>query len=174
MTDVYLGQWYTDRTWLWPGQLPYLTEGLACIASLSSIVKYISGTRRRRVEDGEVEDNEDSLDLTDLSVSLNPAEKAKETAWAALVSAHLGDLVVCPWYTPFLPEFRLNELQACSYFALRHNYTEYMRDTLAQVLPVHQRYYLPDRIRKLYEPRLDAAGLWTVYVEEVEEERRRR
>ena len=59
-------------------------------------VKYISGIRRRRVEDGEIEDNEDGLDLTDLSVSLNPAEKAKETAWAALVSAHLGDLVVCP------------------------------------------------------------------------------
>ena len=74
----------------------------------------------------------------------------------------------------YLPELRLNVLQACSYFALRHNYTECMRDTLAHVLPVPQRYYLPDRIRKLYKPRLDAAGLWTVHVEEVEEERRRR
>ena len=74
----------------------YLTDGLACIASLSSIVKYMSGMWRRRVEDGEIEDNEDSLDLTDLSISLNPAEKEKETAWATLVSAHIGDLVVCP------------------------------------------------------------------------------
>lgn len=49
-----------------------------------------------------------------------------------------------------------------------------MRDTLAQVLSVPQRYYVPARIRESYKPRLDAAGLWTVHMEEVEEERRRR
>ena len=49
-----------------------------------------------------------------------------------------------------------------------------MRDTLAQVLSVPQRYYVPGRIRESYKPRLDAAGLWTVHAEEVEEERRRR
>lgn len=36
-----------------------------------------------------------------------------------------------------------------------------------------QRYYVPDRIRQSYRPRLDAAGLWTVHAEEVEEERKR-
>ena len=71
----------------------------------------------------------------------------------------------------YLLELRLNEFQACSYFALRHNYTECMRDTLAQSLPVPQQYHLPYWIRKLYKSRLDAAGLWTVHVEEVEEER---
>ena len=72
----------------------------------------------------------------------------------------------------YLPGHRLNVLQACSYFALRHNYTECMRDTLVQALPVPQQYYLPYRIWKLYKFRLDAAGLWIVHVEEVEEERR--
>ena len=39
-------------------------------------VKYISGIRGWRVEDSEVKDSyEDNLDLTDLSVSLNPARR---------------------------------------------------------------------------------------------------
>ena len=33
---------------------------------------------------------------------------------------------------------------------------------------------MPSRIHESYKSRLDAAGLWTVYTEEVEEERRRR
>lgn len=44
---------------------------------------------------------------------------------------------------------------------------------LAQVLPVPQQYYVPDQIRQLYRSRLDAAGLWTVHAEEVEEEKKR-
>lgn len=49
-----------------------------------------------------------------------------------------------------------------------------MRDTLAQVLSVPQRYYVPGCIRESYKAQLDAAGLWTVHMEEVEEERKRR
>ena len=40
-----------------------------------------------------------------------------------------------------------------------------MRPALASKLPLPQRYYLPDRLRDTYQPRLDAAGLWNVNVE---------
>lgn len=35
-----------------------------------------------------------------------------------------------------------------------------------------QRYYVPDRLRSQYRPRLEAAGLWNAHTEEAEQERR--
>lgn len=32
---------------------------------------------------------------------------------------------------------------------------------MASMLPFPQRYYVPERIRKMHQPRLEAAGLWT-------------
>ena len=61
----------------WTGLLPYLTHGLKSLATLPSIIKYISNLRS-----------------ADLDASLSPTEKAQRTAWAAFVEAHLGDLVV--------------------------------------------------------------------------------
>ena len=75
--------------------VPYRWPCLRDILVLSCQVHI--AIRGLRIEDNEVENNGDSLDLTDLSVSLNLAEKTKKkTAWAALVSAHLVDFVVCP------------------------------------------------------------------------------
>ncbi|THH10691.1 hypothetical protein EW145_g1140 [Phellinidium pouzarii] len=140
------------------GQFPYLTHGLACVASFPSIVKYIAGLHRsgRPEDDGNEERGQDDAELTDLSASLSPKEKAQQMAWMAFVSANLGDLV------------------ACSFYTLRHNYYEYTRPQLATLFPLPQRYYLPDRLREMHKPRLEAAGLWSIHAEEAEEEKRKK
>ncbi|KAH8116808.1 Tom37 C-terminal domain-containing protein [Phellopilus nigrolimitatus] len=139
------------------GQLPYITHGLACVASFPSIIKYIAGLRRpTETEDEREERSGDDAGPTDLSAALSPQERAQQTAWLAYVSANLGDLV------------------ACSFYTLRHNYYEYARPILAELFSAPQRYYLPDRLRDSYKPRLEAAGLWSIHAEEVEEEKRKR
>ncbi|KAL5489749.1 hypothetical protein ACEPAI_4581 [Sanghuangporus weigelae] len=138
------------------GQLPYLSHGLATIASFPSIVKYIEGLQRHAEtsEDNEEADRENGV--ADTISAVNTVKRAQETAWMALVSAQLGDLV------------------ACSLFTLRHNYYDFVRPALAELFPVPQRYYVPDRLRGMYKPRLEAAGLWSISVEEAEEERRKK
>jgi sorting and assembly machinery component 37 len=43
---------------------------------------------------------------------------------------------------------------------------------LVSVLPLPQRYYVPDRLRDVYRPRLEASGLWsTSRIEEVEKKK---
>ncbi|KAL5529767.1 hypothetical protein ACEPAG_5752 [Sanghuangporus baumii] len=138
------------------GQLPYLSHGLSTIASFPSIVKYVEGLQRHggTSEDNEEVDRENGV--ADTTSAVNPVKQAQETAWMALVSAQLGDLV------------------ACSLFTLRHNYYDFVRPALAELFPVPQRYYVPDRLRGMYKPRLEAAGLWSISVEEAEEERRKK
>ncbi|KAI5119739.1 hypothetical protein M0805_008669 [Coniferiporia weirii] len=138
------------------GQLPYITHGLACVASFPSIVKYIAGRRKPGEPEEENEEERSPDELTDPSASLSSVERAQQTAWIAFVSASLGDLV------------------ACSFFTLRHNYYENVRPALAELFPVPQRYYVPDRLREAYKPRLEAAGLWSVHAEEAEEEKRKK
>ncbi|KAL5532569.1 hypothetical protein ACEPAF_4343 [Sanghuangporus sanghuang] len=138
------------------GQLPYLSHGLATIASFLSIVKYVESLQSRggTSEDDEETDKENGA--ADTIPAVNPVKRAQETAWMALVSAQLGDLV------------------ACSLFTLRHNYYEFVKPALAELFPVPQRYYVPDRLRGIYKPRLEATGLWSISVEEAEEERRKK
>ena len=78
------------------GQLPYLTHGLACIASFSSIVKYVDGLRNRkeRSEDDYDEEYGEEEESTHSRKAVNPELHARQTAWLAYVSANLGDLVV--------------------------------------------------------------------------------
>ncbi|EJD02483.1 uncharacterized protein FOMMEDRAFT_109896 [Fomitiporia mediterranea MF3/22] len=119
------------------GRLPYLTHRNVSIASYPSIVEYV---------DGLLKQNGSSSDQ----------QQAQGIAWMAYVSAHLGDLV------------------ACSFFTLRHNYFECVRPSLSELFPIPLRYYVPDRLREIYKPRLEAAGLWTVHTEEAEEEKRKK
>ncbi|CAL1704596.1 unnamed protein product [Somion occarium] len=81
---------------------------------------------------------------------LSGVERAQNIARVAHVESELGDLV------------------AHCLFCLRANWYGYTRKTLVSELPVPQRYYLPDRLRLSYKPRLLAAELWDV--PEIEEE----
>ncbi|KAF9647567.1 hypothetical protein BDM02DRAFT_3270177 [Thelephora ganbajun] len=68
-------------------------------------------------------------------------EKAQRTAWKAHAASTLGDLVAHTFYSSA-------------------NYWKLIRPTLAKMMPIPQRYYVPNRIRELYKPRLEAVGLW--------------
>ena len=63
-------------------------------------------------------------------------------------------------------------LQACNLYTLRHNYFEFTRPLLSSLFPIPQRYYVPNRLRLQYKPRLEAAGLWNAHTEEAEQEKR--
>ncbi|TCD61673.1 hypothetical protein EIP91_008095 [Steccherinum ochraceum] len=85
--------------------------------------------------------------------SLTAVERAQSVARIAQVEAELGDLV------------------AHVYFALSANWYSHTRLALTSVLPVPQRYYVPARLRKAYQPRLEAAGLWSMHEEQAQEAR---
>jgi sorting and assembly machinery component 37 len=52
-------------------------------------------------------------------------------------------------------------LQAHSFYSLDDNFSKFTSRTLTSMLPIPQRYYVPERIREMHRPRLEAAGLWT-------------
>lgn len=68
---------------------------------------------------------------------------------------------------------RLNSAtkKACSFYAITENFIQCTRPALASHLSLPQRYYLPDRLRESYQPRLEAAGLWDVDVERTKKEK---
>ena len=60
-------------------------------------------------------------------------------------------------------------VQAYSFYSSA-NYWGLIRPTLAKAMPIPQRYYVPNRIRESYKPRLEAAGLWPAEAEVSSEE----
>ncbi len=55
------------------------------------------------------------------------------------------------------------------------NWTGKTRPTLVSILPIPQRYFIPQRLRESYRPRLEAALLWSPEaIEQEEEEERQR
>ena len=87
----------------------------------------------------------------------SPKEKAQRTAWKAHAASTLGDLVVGA--SLFHVRHDLISFQAYSFYSSA-NYWKLIRPTLAKMMPVPQRYYVPNRIRELYKPRLETVGLW--------------
>lgn len=57
------------------------------------------------------------------------------------------------------------------FYSLNANWGGLTLPTLANMLPLPQRYYVPARIRESYRPRLEAADLWNLpgIEQEVEE-----
>ena len=53
-------------------------------------------------------------------------------------------------------------------YSLQENWSSVTAPALVSMLPVPQRYYVPSRLRKSHQPRLEAAELW--HVPEVEDE----
>ncbi|KAF9792053.1 hypothetical protein BJ322DRAFT_1102582 [Thelephora terrestris] len=78
-------------------------------------------------------------------------EKAQRTAWKSHAASTLGDLVAYSFYTSA-------------------NYWGLIRPTLAKMMPIPQRYYVPNRIRELHKLRLEAVGLWPTETEEPSEQ----
>ncbi|KZT40868.1 hypothetical protein SISSUDRAFT_414982 [Sistotremastrum suecicum HHB10207 ss-3] len=75
-------------------------------------------------------------------IDLTPLEQAQSTAYKSYIISKLGDLVN---YILF---------GNTSYF------WGYTSPHLSSHLPVPTRYYVPARIRNLYQPRLESIGLW--------------
>ena len=65
-------------------------------------------------------------------------------------------------------------MKSCSFYAIHENYDKCTRPALASRLLLPQRYYLPDRLRETYKPRLEQAGLWDVNVEKKQEDQQQR
>ncbi|KAI0819117.1 hypothetical protein BC629DRAFT_1588426 [Irpex lacteus] len=87
----------------------------------------------------------------DPTVSLDPIQKAQLAARLAHVESALGDLTSHVLYS------------------LTANWVGSTRPALVSILPVPQKYYLPDRIRLSHQPRLEAAELWNISAIEQEE-----
>ncbi|KDQ33461.1 hypothetical protein PLEOSDRAFT_20363 [Pleurotus ostreatus PC15] len=115
------------------GQLPYLSHETQIVSTFPSIVKYVSKLKKV-----------DGVNIPDLDSVLSPMERATSVAWISHVSTNMGDIV------------------AHMFYSLEDNWTKTLRPHLAAMQPIPQRYYLPDRIRASYRPRLEAAGLWNL------------
>ncbi|KAF8911986.1 Tom37 C-terminal domain-containing protein [Gymnopilus junonius] len=118
------------------GQLPFLVHEQQVVNSFSAIVRYVSGLHHA------------SYVNSDLDSHLSASEKSQRNAWFAHVESHLADLVYHNLYVN------------------HENWTKLIHPTLASMLPVPQKYYVPQRIRNMYYPRLLSAGLWRDHVEE--------
>jgi len=122
------------------GHLPFLTHHQNIVSSLPSIISYITSLNRRHLEDEDMELMDLPINLH-LDAGLPPKILAQRTAWRSYIETHLGDLL------------------AHSFFVLEPNYP-FTHSTYASMLPFPQRYYVPNRIRDTYKPRLQAVGLW--------------
>ncbi|PFH54213.1 hypothetical protein AMATHDRAFT_135934 [Amanita thiersii Skay4041] len=117
------------------GQLPTLIHDHHSVALLLPIIKYISGLDKRR---------NTGFANTDLDHGMCMVERSKQTAWFAHAETHLGNLVYYMQYS------------------LHSNWVGMTYPAIALMLNVTQRYYIPHKIRDMYKPRLDAAGLWSL------------
>ncbi|KAH7929710.1 hypothetical protein BV22DRAFT_1029111 [Leucogyrophana mollusca] len=116
------------------GQLPFLTHGHVCVPTLPAIISFVTALSK----------SSPALSVSDIDASLNTSEKAKRTAWSSHVDTDVGDLV------------------SHMFYSLDANFWGLTNPTLASVLPIPQRYYVPGRIRESYRPRLEASGLWNL------------
>ncbi|KAF7294792.1 Tom37 domain-containing protein [Mycena indigotica] len=73
--------------------------------------------------------------------TLTPVEEAQKTAWCSHVEANLGTLVAYTHYSST-------------------NWDKFVGRALAKPFSLPQRYYVPARVKAIYKPRLEAAGLW--------------
>ncbi|EAU88816.1 hypothetical protein CC1G_01189 [Coprinopsis cinerea okayama7 len=115
------------------GQLPFLVHGTEVVTSFASILKYVSGL-------AETEGNKYPNANTDKHLS--PKERSQRNAWLAHVEANLGDLVASTFYSA-------------------DNWDKTVHKAFSSLFPVPQRYFVPSKLRAAYQPRLEAAGLWS-------------
>lgn len=61
--------------------------------------------------------------------------------------------------------------QSHMFYSLDANWSGLTHPVLVSMLPLPQRYYVPNRLRQLTKPRLEAAGLWNLPGIEQEEKK---
>ncbi|KAI6045715.1 hypothetical protein EDC04DRAFT_2634553 [Pisolithus marmoratus] len=121
------------------GHLPFLTHGYLVHASLPSIVSFVTSLSKARASG-----------VRNIDASLSASQRAQSTAWWSHVGANLGDLV------------------SHVFFGVDVNFWGLTRPTLASLMPIPQRYYVPGRIRESYRRRLETSGLWCLPATEQE------
>jgi sorting and assembly machinery component 37 len=111
----------------------------------------------------------------DVDALLSTSERARRTAWIAHIESALGDLVV---RCRRLPKFHIvvihHFLQAHAFYCVPANYAGVMHPTLSSFYNIPQSYYVPRRIRQVYQARLESNGSWTTSAEESEVEKPKR
>jgi sorting and assembly machinery component 37 len=163
------------ETFFFLGQLPYLSHGHHTVAPLSSIVKYVAALTPATVPPVTDGDEREPAFSADVDALLSTTERARRIAWIAHVESALGDLVVRCRQSAQVPH-RSNELflQAHAFYCVPANYVAVMHPTLASFYKIPQSYYVPRRIRQVYQARLKANGLWSTSTEEGEVEKPKR
>jgi sorting and assembly machinery component 37 len=157
------------------GQLPYLSHGHHTVAPLSSIVKYVAALSPVTVPLVAEADGHEPAFSADVDALLSTTERARRIAWIAHVESALGDLVVrCRVLSKSHIVVIRCFSQAHAFYCVPANYVGVMHPTLASFYNIPQSYYVPRRIRQVYQTRLEGNGLWTTSPEEVEVEKPKR
>ncbi|KAH7340861.1 hypothetical protein B0J17DRAFT_653085 [Rhizoctonia solani] len=121
------------------GQLPFLTHEHAEVSPLPSIISYLESLARAEAQ---------MADVT-LDANMKLSESQRAVAWKAYITAELGEILA-------------HQLFVEHYWTFTHR-------SLAQLMPYPQRLYVPNRLRKVYQPRLEAIGMWDAhFIEEPE------
>ncbi|EUC62223.1 Tom37 carboxy-terminal domain protein [Rhizoctonia solani AG-3 Rhs1AP] len=121
------------------GQLPFLTHEHTEVSPLPSIIAYLESLARVEAQTADV--------TLDAKIKLPEAHQA--VAWKAYIVSELGDILA-------------HQLFVEHYWTFTHR-------SLAKLMAFPQRLYLPSRLRKMYQPRLEAIGMWDAhFIEEPE------
>ncbi|CAE6414340.1 unnamed protein product [Rhizoctonia solani] len=121
------------------GQLPFLTHEHTEVSPLPSIISYLDSLARTEAQAADV--------TLDASLKLSAAQRA--VAWKAYITSELGDIL--------------------AYQLFVEHYWTFTHGALAKLMAFPQRLYVPSRLRKVYQPRLEAIGMWDAhYIDEPE------
>ncbi|KDN51682.1 hypothetical protein RSAG8_00229, partial [Rhizoctonia solani AG-8 WAC10335] len=121
------------------GQLPFLTHEHTEVSPLPSIISYLESLARAEAQKADV--------TLDAKLKLSEAQRA--VAWKAYITSELGDILA-------------HQLFVEHYWTFTHS-------SLAQLMTFPQRLYLPGRLRRMHQPRLEAIGMWDAhFIEEPE------
>lgn len=69
---------------------------------------------------------------------------------------------------PYARKWSALTMQSHIFYGVDSNFWGLTKPTLASIMPVPQRYYVPGRIRESYRPRLESSGLWSIPAAEQE------
>ncbi|KAF8682133.1 Outer mitochondrial membrane transport complex protein [Rhizoctonia solani] len=121
------------------GQLPFLTHEHTEVSPLPSIISYLDSLARVEAQAADV--------TLDANLTLSAAHRA--VAWKSYIASELGDIL--------------------SYQLYVEHYWTFTHGALAKLMSFPQRLYVPNRLRKVHQPRLEAIGMWDAhYIEEPE------
>ncbi|QRV99937.1 hypothetical protein RhiJN_27956 [Ceratobasidium sp. AG-Ba] len=121
------------------GQLPFLTHEHNEVSPLPSIIAYLDSLSR----------SESHSINAPVDAGLKPPQAQRSTIWKAYATSQLGDLLAHQMFV--------------------EHYWTFTHGALAKLMPLPQRLYVPGRLRKMHQPRLEAIGMWDAhFIEEPE------